>query len=111
MHSVIKIKDSEYLDIDSDVGAEIYNQMINYISRMQHKDISLSTSVQKNQCAVIKMLWKTNPNIKAISASFPTYGTKVKTLLDRRPTRKEFCVRNNDCIKCTHLIRKGDLDD
>lgn len=111
LHSVIKIEDTEYLDIDSDIGADIYNQMLDYISTMQDKKIDSSVNIQKNQCAVMKMLWDAYPHMKVVSASFPTVKTKVKTLLDRRPIRKEFCVRNNDCIKCTQLIRKGDLDD
>lgn len=112
LHSVIKIEDKEYLDIDSDVGKKIYNQIIEYISDMQGKSVNRSfESIQKNQCAVMKMLWQTNPNIKVISASFPAVKTKLKTLLDTRPTRKEFCVRNNSYIKCTQLIRKDDLND
>lgn len=111
LHSVIKINDNEYLDIDTDVGADIYNDIIDFISNIQDKEINTSVkNSQKNQCAVMKMIWDSNPNIKAISASFATTPTKVRTLLDRRPTRKEFCVRNNDVIKCTQLIRKGDLD-
>lgn len=112
LHSVIKINDNEYLDIDTDDGATIYNEIIDYISTIQGKEIDTSTkNSQKNQCAVMKMMWDLNPNIKAISASFATTPTKVRTLLDKRPRRKEFCVRDNDVIKCTQLIRKGDLDD
>lgn len=111
LHSVIKINDNEYLDIDTDVGADIYNDIIECISNIQDKEINTSVkNSQKNQCAVMKMIWDSNPDIKAISASFATTPTKVRTLLDRRPTRKEFCVRNNDVIKCTQLIRKDDLD-
>ena len=111
LHSVIKIEDSEYLDIDSKLGADIYNEMLECISEIHGQKISPSARVQQNQCAVMKMIWNEYPKVKVISASFPTYQTVFKTLLDRRPTRKEFCVRNNECIKCTQLIRKGDLDD
>lgn len=111
LHSVIKIEDNEYLDIDSKVGGDVYNEMIDYISSSQNKTVTESASVQQNQCAVMKMLWETYPELKAISASFHVEKTKIKTLLDRRCTRKEFCIRNNNPIKCTQLIRKDDLDD
>lgn len=111
LHSVIKIEENEYLDIDTPVGADIYNDILDYIADMQDKEVNTSIkNSQKNQCAVMKMIWDSCPNIKAISASFATTPTKVRTLIDRRPIRKEFCVRNNDVIKCTQLIRKGDLD-
>lgn len=111
LHSVIRIEDGEYLDIDSNTGTAIYNQMINYISSMQNKPVPNSANVQQNQCAIMKMLWDTLPQLKVISASFPTERTKFKTLLDKRPRRREFCVRDNDSIKCTQLIKRGDLDD
>lgn len=112
LHSVIKVDDEEYLDIDTPTGADIYNQMINYISMVQNKSVNTSLdNAQKNQCAVMKMLWDAYPNIKVIAASFPSEPTKVRALLDRRPKRKEFCIRDNRLIKCTQLIRKVDLDD
>lgn len=111
IHSVIKVNDDEYLDMDSDVGAEIYNGIIDVITSTQSKSICSNASPQNNQCAVMKMIWQLHPNIKVISASFATEPTKIRTLLDKRPKRKEFCVRNNDCIKHVYLIRKGDLDD
>ena len=112
LHSVIKIDDKEYLDIDTKEGAGIFNQMIDHIADKQDKAISNSLRyAQQNQCAVMKMLWDSCPQIKVVSASFHKKKTKVRTLLDRRDIRKEFCVRNNDCIKCTQLIQRGDLDD
>lgn len=59
----------------------------------------------------MKIIWDLHPKIKVMTASFPKEPTKFKTLLDKRPLRKEFCVRNNSYIKHTQLIRKGDLDD
>ena len=111
IHSVIKIDEDEYLDIDSEEGKLIYNGILDIISSMQSRTIFSNVSTQANQCAVMKMIWETQPKVKAISASFATEPTKIKTLLDKRPRRKEFCVRNNDCIKHSYLIRKGDLDD
>jgi hypothetical protein len=111
IHSVIKIDEDEYLDIDSEEGELIYNGILDIISSMQSRTIFSNASTQENQCAVMKIIWETQPEVKAISASFATEPTKIKTLLDKRPRRKEFCVRNNDCIKHSYLIRKGDLDD
>ncbi|MCI8603396.1 MAG: hypothetical protein HFE79_04535 [Ruminiclostridium sp.] len=112
LHSVIKIDDSEYLDIDSSNGTIVFNEMLECISSLQEKTIKMdANNVQKNQYAVMKMLWESYPKIKVISASFPKTRTIFKTLLDRRPIRKEFCVRNNEYIKCTQLIKRRDLDD
>ncbi len=86
--------------------------MLECISSLQEKTIKMdANNVQKNQYAVMKMLWESYPKIKVISASFPKTRTIFKTLLDRRPIRKEFCVRNNEYIKCTQLIKRRDLDD
>ena len=110
IHSVIKVNEDEYLDMDSEEGTSIYNEIIEYISKMQNKHIFESTNSQKNQCAVMKMIWDQQPKIKVISASFAKEPTKIKTLMDKRPKRREFCVRNNDSIKHLYLIIKGDLD-
>ena len=113
LHSVIKIDSSEYLDIDSEEGKKIYNEIKNHIVKMQGKDVDNSLkNVQKNTCAVMRMLWENEDlDLKVISASFPKGYVDFRTLLDTREKRKEFCVRNNECIKYTQLIRKGDLDD
>ncbi len=109
LHSVIKVEDDEYLDIDSDEGSEIYQEMIDFIS--ESHCIEICGNIQKNQCSVFRMLWETYSKLKVISAKFPTEPTKIKTLIDKRPRRKEFCVRNNSQIKCTYLIKRSDLDD
>lgn len=111
IHSVIKIGEDEYLDIDSKEGERIYNGILDVISSVQSKTIYSNASPQENQCAVMKMIWGQQPKIKVISASFATEPTKIRTLIDKRPRRKEFCVRNNDCIKHSYLIGKGDLND
>lgn len=106
LHSVVKIDDTEYLDIDTEIGANIYNQMIEYISSVQDKKVDDSNeSYQKNQCAVMRILWDSYPKLKAVAAAFSPQRTKYRTLLDKRPKRREFCVRNNDCIKYTQLIK------
>ena len=111
MHSVIRIEENEFLDIDTEIGSSIFNQIIDHIALRQKKSVNKSVKKsQKNQCAVMKMIWDSNPNIKAIAASFPSTPTKVRTLLDRRHVRKEFCVRNNDSIVFTYIIRKDEIN-
>lgn len=109
LHSVIKIDDDEYLDIDSEEGEEIYQDIINFISDTHC--VEVCGDIQKNQYAVAMMIWDTYSKVKVISASFPTEKTKFKTLIDKRRRRREFCVRNNSIIKYTNLIKRGDLND
>ena len=112
LHSVIKIDHSEYLDIDSNQGKKIYEQIVDIIASLQEKEVSTSSkNTQKNQCAVMRMIWETYPKVSVISASFPTEKTKMRTMIDVRKRRKEFCVRNNRFIKCTQIIRKDDIND
>ncbi len=111
LHSIIRVEPDEVLDIDTGEGADIFNKMIDYIIKLDCIPKNAKVSVQENQCALMRMIWDTYPNVKVIAASFPKQPTKFKTMLDRRPRRKEFCVRNNECIKYTHLVRKGDLYD
>lgn len=105
-HTVIKIEDKEYLDIDTEEGKEIFKEICKCVA----KSTGLKVNVQKNQCAVMRMIWDTNPQLKAISASFYKEKTEFPTLIDTREKRKEFCIRDNSCIKCKHLIKRGDLD-
>lgn len=111
LHSVIGVEPDEFLDIDTKTGSDIFNNMIEYIIESVGIPSNAKVSVQENQCSLMRMIWDTYPDVKVIAASFPKQPTKLKTMLDRRPRRKEFCVRNNKCIKYTHLIRKDDLDD
>lgn len=96
--------------MDSKEGSIIYNGIMKIISDTQSKHIYKSTTPQENQCAVMRMIWGRYSKIKVISASFATEPTEIKTLMDKRPRRREFCVRSNDCIKHSYLIRKGELD-
>lgn len=105
-HTVIKIEDKEYLDIDSPEGKELFEEIGNYLA----ETTGLTFSIQENQCSVMRMIWDANPQLKAISAAFPKRKRNFKTLTDTRSYRKEFCVRDNSCIKCKHLIKRGELD-
>lgn len=110
LHTVIKVNEDEYLDIDTKEGKDIYNIVTDFLLSMSISDKELS-SPQKNQCAIMNLIWDTYDKVKIISASFATERTKLKTLIDTRPTRKEFCVRSNDNIVLIQEIRKGDLGD
>lgn len=109
LHTIVKVDDDEYLDIDTKEGKVLYTKVIDQLLK-SIKGIDLS-SPQQNQCAVMNLIWDSYDKLKVISASFATERTKIKTLIDTRDRRKEFCVRNNDCIVLVQDIRKGDLDD
>ena len=107
--SVVECKDEEYLDIDSPVGKEIFNDVAELIfSRYKH---IISESEQINQCSIATMIWDANKKLKVLSASVAKEPTKVKALIDARPTRKEFCVRDNSCITSTRIMKEDDLND
>lgn len=112
LHSVIKIEDSEFLDIDTPMGKKIYRDAVDCIAQIHNQPVSSrAVNAEKNQCAVMRMLWDSIPELKVVAASFPTEHTKYRTLIETRPFRKEFCVKDNNSIKHTYLIRKDDLDD
>lgn len=112
LHSVIKIDDSEFLDIDTTEGKKIYRDAVDCIAKIHNQPVSSrAVSAEKNQCAVMRMLWDSCPELKVVAASFPTERTKYRTMIETRLFRKEFCVKDNSFIKHTYLIRKDDLDD
>lgn len=110
LHSVIKIKADEYFDLDSEIGKEIYQNIVEWLSAQA--DVEISASAQQNQCAVANCIWQEYPECKVIAMSFPRERSKFSLLTDPRPRRKEFCVRDNSCIKCTQIIEyRGDDND
>lgn len=111
MHSVIEVDEDAYLDIDSIEGRKVLRGIVNHIAAKQNKNVVLTDSYIKNQCAVMKVVWDKCPEIKAMAASFHTERTKIKMLLDVRPERREFCIRDNDCIRHTYLIKRSDVCD
>ena len=102
LHSVVKIADDEYLDIDSPEGERAWRGILEYICKVEC--IKLTGTPQENQCAACRMLWDSNPDIKVVAGSFATMPSQVKVLIDKRIRRREFCVRNNEPIKCTQII-------
>lgn len=111
LHSVIRIDDKEYLDIDTEEGADIFNEAAECISLFQPKQVRSPANAQKNQCAIMNILWDSYPKLKVMSAALPPYSKKVETVIDSRPKRREFCVRSNEFIKFTYLIERSDLYD
>lgn len=112
LHSVIKIKDEEYLDIDTEEGNRICNGaialLIKYNMLSNPKDKKLA---QINQCAVMNYIWRLSHTIKVMSKSFPKEPKNIEMIMDIRPMRKEFCVRDNDCIKFTQRMKRSDIRD
>ena len=66
---------------------------------------------QKNQCAAMNCIWKLSDTIKVMSRSFPREPKVIEMIMDERPLRKEFCVKDNSCIKFTQIIRRSDIRD
>lgn len=110
LHSVIKVKNTEYLDFDSDKGHEIYQAACALISEMQGKEISANLTESQTQCAIAKIVWDIHDEIKVLAASFPTEKKKVRAIKEARKYRKEFCVRDNSYIKHTYIIERRNLD-
>lgn len=108
IHAVIHISEEEYLDLDTKEGQKIFKAMTTLFEK-EYAMVLDKNSAQKNQCAITKMIWKFNPEIKVISATFHSTPTRTKTLIDTRDTRKEFCVRDNATIKYIHYIKKERL--
>lgn len=116
LHAVIKITQDEYLDLDTEDGKEVYRSIINSLcnyteEEMVTKGINISDkNVIKNQCAVANALWDTFSELKVIFASFHKERTQIPTLIDARIERREFCVRNNDCIISVQKIERSELE-
>ena len=109
LHTVIKVDSNEYLDLDSLEGQLIYRGVLRLIKCTMP---CLNTSdPEKNQCAVMNIIWDVYKHLKVISGSFAKEETKIRTLVDFRERRKEFCVRDNESIVYIQEIKRGDLDD
>lgn len=108
IHCVIEVDSSAFLDFDTDSGKRLYSQMEAHICSEMDVTTYPKDAI-RNQCAMMKMIWDQNPSIQVIAASFPTQPRKIKTLLDLRRRRREFCIRNNAGIKYIGLIRRGEL--
>jgi len=110
IHAIVEIKESEYLDLDTFDGKALFNSISNYICEVHGVSVKPS-SAQQNQCAVARMIWDTYEELRVVFASFSTEPTKLKTLIDARPKRREFCIRDNSCIKYISQIKRSDFDD
>jgi len=110
LHAVIKVPDEAYLDLDEPAGKRIYQKIVQFVAEQAQALISLSA--QQNQCAVANLIWQEYPECEMLAMSFPSEPSKMPLLKDARPLRKEFCVRDNSCIKCIQIIEyRGDDDD
>lgn len=110
IHAVIKIKDNEYLYLNSEEGAKLIDGVIDYICASMKVKVE-EKYAQQNQCAVANMIWQRRTDLKVMAASFPTLRRKMATMLDLRPLRREFCVRDNSCIRYIDRIQRSDLND
>lgn len=106
IHSLIVVEDDEYLDLTTVKGQKLHSEVINYLCS---QGFIPPESTQESQCAVMNQLWEYCPRIKVIAAEFAKEKTKIKTMVDSREKRKEFCVRDNNSIIITHIINREDL--
>lgn len=112
LHSIIKIDDDEYLDLDTEEGLNICRKAIDKIIEYGIvTDLKNKNMAQKNQCAVMNCIWKLSDTIKVMSRSFPRERKVIEMIMDERSLRKEFCVKDNSCIKFTQRIRRSDVRD
>ena len=98
--------DDEYIDFDFGTGKEIYRKTIDELQKIRPDWIT--ESAQENQCLVANFIWKEFPEVKCLAAAFPTIRTRVRLVKDPRRMRREFCVRDNGCIKNVQLLERGD---
>ena len=102
LHSVIEVDDSAYIDIDTEEGKNLWLAILEGIVRNRH--IELTGTAEENQCAVCRIIWDIVPEVKVLAASFAAEPSVARLLIDKRPRRREFCVRDNGPIKCTQII-------
>lgn len=102
LHSVIEVDDSAYIDIDTEEGTNLWLAILESIIRNRH--VKLTGTAEENQCAVCRIIWDSVPEVKVLAASFAAEPSVARLLIDKRPRRREFCVRDNGPIKCTQII-------
>jgi len=102
LHVVISADEDEYIDLDSEYGKQIYQKVVNVISK--RCNYLVNGTAQENQCAIANFLWSKFIHIKILFASFPTEPSKFALLKDARAKRRELCVRDNESIKGIQLI-------
>lgn len=110
-HTVIKVNDDEYFDLDTREGKQLVTKIVEYICSQKVSNRPNWRTIQENQYAVMQMIWDTYPKLRVMSATFHREQTKIPLLIDPRSTRKEFCVRDNSSIKHRCLIERSELDD
>lgn len=97
LHGIICVNDDEYIDFDTENGKKQIRKIKENLIK-DFKDTVKSISVQELQCLIANLTWDEYPQVKVLSASFHPDRSLLKTLIDERPFRKEFCVRDNKYI-------------
>lgn len=108
LHSVIRINEDELLDMDTQDGASLVDNLINELA--DTTDIGNIKNIEERECAAMRLIWKTYSKFNIIACSFAPKKKKINLLFDSRKKRREFCVRNNQYIINTVLIKRSDLD-
>lgn len=105
IHVIVKVDDNCFLNMDSREGEEIISGIVNIISKTSSKTIS----AQKNQCAIMRLIWDMCPEVQVIMAKFPKNPKPFPMVMDLRRYRKEFCLRSNELIRHKGIIERGEV--
>lgn len=110
IHTIINVDEDEFLDLDTTEGKRIIRRVKELLKNKYSLTFSKEDkAVQNNQCAVMKTIWEINDSISVMAASFPKEPSLIRTLLDEREKRREFCVRSNKPLIYMHSIKKERL--
>ncbi len=97
LHGIISLKNDEYIDFDTENGKKQIRKIKEDLIK-DFKDTVNSMGAQELQCLIANLTWAEYPKVKVLSASFHPDRSLLKSLIDERPFRKEFCVRDNKYI-------------
>lgn len=107
IHSIVKIKDNEFIDFDTEEGRKIQRsfELIIYNS-----GIKIGNNAQANQCATMNYIWQNEKECKLMIASFQTEPSPFPILKNSSKMRREFCVIDNSVIEsmCRVEVVKDD---
>ena len=105
IHVIVKVEENHFLNMNSPEGKKIASGIVNIIAKASSRRIS----AQENQCAMMRLIWDTCPEVQVIMAEFPKEPRLFPTIMDLRLYREEFCLRSNDLICHKGIIERGEV--
>ena len=108
--STVECNRDECLHLNTEEGRKFLRDGLKLIENIfQIKLSTQAKDTQQNQCALINTLWKCYPKLMVVIGQFPTVPRKKGApplLSETRTLRWEFCVRNNERISQTYLLKR-----